>query len=356
MPEAIDYIIVGHGISGLLISYRLRKANFKIKVFDLGQNNATSVSAGNINPVTGRKYTKSWLIDDLLEESIKVYEDLGKEIGGTYIKPLPIVRPLRTIEDENQWLSREGDPQYERHIAHSDQLDELNGKLSPPLSYGVINKALKIDTISLIEDHRKYLKTIGHYVEEEFQYDLINIKENEVRYKNYKAKGIIFCEGQNLVSNPFFNYLPFQPTKGEILHIEIKDGFSLNVRDNTFITPNGDYYWVGSNYDRHYETEKPTQKMYDLIKSKLDKALQCDYKIKKHITGIRPCVPDRKPLLGVHPKFSNIFLFNGMGTKGLSMAPYLSQQFLQFIMNGDPILEEANITRYSDYFSSRLEK
>jgi glycine/D-amino acid oxidase-like deaminating enzyme len=75
----VDYLIIGQGISGTWLSYYLEKANRSFIVIDNDQpNSASRVAAGIINPVTGRRIVKTWMIDELLSFLIPAYEELGK--------------------------------------------------------------------------------------------------------------------------------------------------------------------------------------------------------------------------------------------------------------------------------------
>jgi glycine/D-amino acid oxidase-like deaminating enzyme len=61
-----EFLIVGQGISGTWLSYYLQKANRSFIVIDNEQpNSASRVAAGIINPVTGRRIVKTWMIDEL---------------------------------------------------------------------------------------------------------------------------------------------------------------------------------------------------------------------------------------------------------------------------------------------------
>ena len=63
----VDFLIVGQGICGTMLSWYLHKEGKTFLVIDEEKPNSSSrVAAGVINPVTGRRYAYSWMIEDLI--------------------------------------------------------------------------------------------------------------------------------------------------------------------------------------------------------------------------------------------------------------------------------------------------
>ncbi|MBK6730532.1 MAG: FAD-binding oxidoreductase [Bacteroidetes bacterium] len=42
---------------------------------------------------------------------------------------------------------------------------------------------------------------------------------------------------------------------------------------------------------------------------------------------------NRTPVIGRHPEHNNVFLLNGLGTKGFSLAPYYAPLLIAHILN-----------------------
>ena len=60
--------------------------------------------------------------------------------------------------------------------------------------------------------------------------------------------------------------------------------------------------------------------------------LRVPYKVIDHFAAIRPANTQRRPFIGMHPVYKNIGIFNGMGTKGCSLAPFFAEQFTSHIL------------------------
>jgi len=65
-----------------------------------------------------------------------------------------------------------------------------------------------------------------------------------------------------------------------------------------------------------------------------------------HTAGIRPTVIDRKPLLGSHHLHRNAAVFNGLGTRGVLIAPYAAPILYNHLTNQNPIPREISIERF----------
>jgi glycine/D-amino acid oxidase-like deaminating enzyme len=66
--------------------------------------------------------------------------------------------------------------------------------------------------------------------------------------------------------------------------------------------------------------------------------------------GFRPTTPDRRPLVGRHPEHHRIWTLNGLGTKGVSLAPFFSGELISGIENGTPVNKDVDIERYKSLY------
>jgi glycine/D-amino acid oxidase-like deaminating enzyme len=103
---------------------------------------------------------------------------------------------------------------------------------------------------------------------------------------------------------------------------------------------------VGSNYEWNDLTENPTEKTKDALLEKALSIVDLDFAMKDHKAGIRPTVKDRRPLLGKHPDHPNLVVFNGLGTKGVSLAPYMANHLIDHIMDNQDLMKEVDIKRF----------
>jgi len=192
-------------------------------------------------------------------------------------------------------------------------------------------RAYRINVQLLIETLLNQYKS--SYVCEPFEYDKVSIEAKRVNYKGNQAKKLIFCEGHYVKNNPFFSDLPMEPVKGEVLYVRIPN-FSPDsiLKDKVYLVPIGnEIFWVGSTYEWENLNNQPTEAKRTYIKQILDDLLDVPYEIIDHKAGVRPSTKERKPIVTIHPKHSELAAFNGLGTKGSSLAPYYADQLIQLI-------------------------
>jgi len=102
-----DYIILGQGICGSFLSYYLQKAGKQVLVIDKpSPHTASKAASGIINPVTGRRIVKTWLIDELLPFTWGAYQQLGTELGTSLIHQCNVLDFFATPQMQEAFTKR----------------------------------------------------------------------------------------------------------------------------------------------------------------------------------------------------------------------------------------------------------
>ena len=172
-----------------------------------------------------------------------------------------------------------------------------------------------------------------------------------IQYKNIKAKHIVFAEGFGMHANPYFNDLPLDGTKGELFIIKAPE-LDLDVIINTsvFILPLGNHLFkVGATYNWKDKTDVPTKEGKAELLIRIMEILNCDFEIVEHFAGVRPTVKDRRPLVGTHPDHVNVHILNGLGTRGVMLAPAMAKVLFEHVELGKPLDVAVDIKRFVKY-------
>ena len=315
---------------------------------DAYERAASQVAAGLINPVTGRRYVKSWRVDDLLPFALDTYRTLEKKLGISVYQELNIIRSLFNHREENDWLARSGEPGYEKYLMDEVDLGSYADYTEPVFSYGEVKHCAQVDLAGLTKTYREKLREENRLLETVFDYNALEILEGGVHYGDWEADTLIFCEGARGKENPFFNYVPFQVAKGEVLVIKIPDAtFDKIFKHRVFIIPMGnELYWVGSTYNWEYEDDLPTEEGRTFLEERLRDILKTPFTVVEHRASIRPTVKDRRPFLGRHPSYNQLALFNGLGTKGTSLAPFWARHLAEYLVESQPLDVAVDIERF----------
>jgi glycine oxidase len=351
----VGSIIVGQGVAGTMIHYHLMKSGKKAIVFDENTDilNSSSVALGMANPITGRNLVKSWMVEEIFPFARKMYLELEKLLNVSLLTEKEILKLFSSQKEVNQWEIRSTEAGYEQYLSNT----ELNNypEVNAPYGYGRINKGFWVDTFVLIGQYRSFLESRNEFDGEKFSYSNLEILSSEVRYKDIVANNIIFCEGYKTASNPFFNYLPVKSNKGEIIDFEMDlDIDEVLNRNGNFVPLKRGYFKMGATFDRDFKTIYPTEEGLSELKEKLDSVINIPYIINNHYAGIRPTSIDRRPILGSHPEYNNIFIFNGMGTKGVTLSPYFSNQLVDHVLTKNRLLETVDIKRFIDLYKKEI--
>jgi glycine oxidase len=306
------------------------------------------VAAGMYNPIVFKRLTKSWMVDELLPAANEVYKQLEELLQEKINNPIDIIRLFSSIEQQNDWFIKSGEAGFDKYLSNTktDLLEQNN--IPDHFGYGTVKSSGWIDTSNLLIKYREYLLKKELLYLNDFDYNELEVFDNKITYKEFSASNIIFCEGNQLSKNPFFNYLPLKPTKGELLTIEVENlNIDKVVNKGFFILPIGDNkFKVGATYNWKDLTDKNTEEGKQELIDKIKSVLPHEFKIIEHKAGVRPTVIDRRPLIGKHPEHKNMFVFNGMGTKGVMIAPYYAKQFSEHLINQYPLDAEVNIERF----------
>ena len=346
-----DFIIVGQGVAGTLLAHFLEENGQTVFAVDRYSANAASqVAAGIINPITGRRYVKSWRADELIPFAVQTYRKLEQKLGVPIFHPRNIIRTLFNQGEENDWLARTGDPGYQPYMLDQAVLDDYATKTVLAYSYGEVTHSGQTDLARLTQAYRNRLCEQDQLLETAFDYGQLEASGNRVRYADeVEAQAIIFAEGYQGSSNPYFSYLPFGGAKGEVLIVRIPDAhFEKILKHRIFVVPlaEADLYWVGSTYDWKYDGPTPTQKGRDFLEQRLQDVLNLPFEIVAHGAAVRPTVKDRRPFLGRHPKLETVFIFNGLGTKGASLGPYWAHHLTEHLLQGAALDPAVDIRRF----------
>lgn len=346
MNTSVEYLIVGQGLAGSLIAQELIDAGKSILVVDPGHSSASSnIAAGIINPITGRRFVKSWRIAELLPFAKKRFRELEKVLNCEGIfKERDIIRILFSAGEENEWLSRTSQDGWKEFVGNDIGGDDFDPFIFPGFGKATL-KGAQIDMPLFINAYRTFLRQSDRLIEEAFKFEID--KAGIRNFKGIAYDKIIFCEGANARFNPLWSAIEFEPAKGEIFHLKIP-GLSTNklLKHKMMLAPLGeDLFWFGANYEWNADDDQSSEIGRKFLTKRLNVMIR-NYKEVGHFAAIRPTIKDRRPVMGQHPEWRHCYIFNGLGTKGASLGPLLAKEFIANLLNKEPLSPEIRAERF----------
>ena len=314
--KELDYIIVGQGLAGSVLAHSLIQQNQNILVVDEGAKISSSkIAAGLCNPVVFKRLTKSWMIDEVLPVAKEFYRAQETLLGDDFYFDIPLYKLFVDESEQNFWKQKSNEPYLFDWIDDKTEFPFDNKKVNYVFGASKTLQSGYLKTASWLEKFQIYLLEKNSYLNQKFDYDKIQFTEEGVIWNNYKAKKLIFCEGYQCINNPYFDWLPFKLTKGEVLTVnfetlELKSAINKGV----FVLPYGESYKLGATYNWDELNEVVTDEGKEQLLLKASKFINDGINVKNHEAGVRPTVSDRRPLLGLHPS-------NGLLSETVGLTP-----------------------------------
>ncbi|WP_019039533.1 NAD(P)/FAD-dependent oxidoreductase [Psychroflexus tropicus] len=347
-----DVLIVGFGIAGLTIAKQLKKRKKSFDIISDESQQSSKVAGGVLNPVALKRYKLAWKADDLMPEALIFYSQLNSKIDRPYFQKVPVFKLFSSVEDQNNWMVASDQAKLDPYL--NPQIKSLDLAAHTPFKSGEVLNTHLLDLKGMLSYHQSKYTENNQFMSERFEYDLLQIQDDILSYKNSTYRRVIFCEGFGVTKNPFFNWLPLYGNKGEYLVFKSPD-LSSNVcilKSRHFIIPLGnDLYKFGATYSREQLNDLPTESAKIELEESLGKMIDCNYEIVDQIAGVRPTVRDRKPILGQHPEHSHMYVLNGFGSRGVMAAPYLSRSLVENIYDSSSLDNEIDITRFLKFYA-----
>jgi glycine/D-amino acid oxidase-like deaminating enzyme len=340
----VDFLIVGQGLAGSLLAWKLLQSGAQVLLLDEGENNASRVAAGLINPVTGMRLVKTPGVDSLLPEAVALYRQLEQRFAAMFYVEKPLLRILANDEERRYAQKRSADAGYRHYIE----------RLSPPENFAPFGSLVQkrsgyLLTTALLDSLRDFFRACGAYRAAALTYEDLAVAEECVQWQDVRARRAVFCEGYRCRNNPWFAWLPLQPVKGEILTLRGAPLPECIVNYGQWLIPlDGGLFRVGATFDREHLDTLPTESAKQQLLGNLQThcpQVNVTGVLSQH-AGIRPTTLDKQPFLGAHPRFSQLSIFNGFGAKGSLSIPYYARRFADFLLHGAALPATADVQRH----------
>ncbi|MCI0702270.1 MAG: FAD-binding oxidoreductase [Planctomycetia bacterium] len=347
MLSHTDFIILGQGLAGTALAWRLRQRGRSVLVVDRESSSSSRIAAGLITPITGKRLAKSWRWDELYPAASVFYRELETKLGASFFHTKEALRLFRDEAEHDEFHRRAG--------------NILAGLVLPEVYYrrdwfhapfgGFEMSAVRLDVTRYLDLSREHFQTSSAYLRAEIDpvHDVELIAKGVRLAKlGVEARNLIFCRGFTSVSDPWFGRIQFNAAKGEILTLRIPTlEENRVVHCGVWLAPmSEDIFLAGSTYSWDQLDSLPTAEGRAEIETRLRAFLKLPYEVIDHRAAVRPVIDAGFPVLGRHPEFPQLAYFNGLGSKGSLLTPFFANQLAANLCGAGEIDAEVNVRKF----------
>jgi len=278
-----DILIIGAGLAGSLLAWRLMQAGKSIHiVHHPAFVSASHVAAGLINPVTGQRLVLQENIELLLPTAKKLYRQLEAQFHSQFFFEKEMLRSLQHDKAKLAWKKRQNNPKYQSYLSN---IDGQSGVIKQ-------HQTGYLDTNALLDALHAYFQEHRCISTSDVLQDDIEAHQTHVQWQHITASKLIFCQGWREINGNFFSFLPFQPAKGEILHLSSPNklpDYILNQGKWLLPLKDGNFK-IGATYQTDTSDEQPSESgKHELLDALKNMSIeQKDISNTAHQASIRP--------------------------------------------------------------------
>ncbi len=201
-------LIVGQGIAGSLVAFKLYEKNIPFVVMDPALGNSSSlVAAGMFTPITGKRKTIDQLTLQQIPFALDCYRSIELLLDKTLLHLNNIYQVFDSDSEQKELLIKAATSGFKNYLITNPQ--QLPG-IKQPFGAVEITASGWVDCSSFINSTRDWLKRNDAWITGTFDY------ANPAAYSR-QFHNIIFCEGYRGMHNPFFKEEAIVPCKGDVL-------------------------------------------------------------------------------------------------------------------------------------------
>ena len=325
------------------------KYGASVVMYDLpNENISSSVAAGLWNPVVLKRMKKVWKADEMMEELHEVYPDIERWTNTSFLESIDIRRVFASVAEQNTWLELTDSPAFSKYL-HGD-LENLPEGIIGAYGSGKMKGTGRLKVNTFIAAVQLRLSELESLQKARFDWNKVKRNSEGVSYEGLHAHAIISCEGtQMALSKDSLQQNGFAPVKGELIRARLDKGLVGEcIHQKHFMLSEGkNEVSVGATYAWEGFESGPTKEKKQVLEQHLNNVWEGSFEVIDQISGVRPATKDRRPIVGPH-SLQHTWVFSGMGSRAVLMAPYLAKVLVEHFFYGSELLKECLPQRFQD--------
>jgi glycine/D-amino acid oxidase-like deaminating enzyme len=345
----VDVLIIGAGIAGLLLARELRRRGSKVAVaHDPARPGASEAAVGLLNPVRGLRCTLAWRAAEVFAAARETYAELGAAWGTVILRNLPVVRAFASARERSF---------FDRRTAALAGAGLVFRELeSPPAGFrhagfGVVavEGGGALDAAMLTERLRTELRADGVLIEQRCAPgDLARGPAGWAwAAAHLQATQVVLAGGSADIADSLAGTLPLRPVRGESLLVRAPglDPAVAYVCGHHLAPVSADFWSCGGTKVPGETSTSTTREGRAELEAFLGERLSVPWEIVGHLCGVRAATLDTKPIVGRITDDPRVVVFNGFGSQGYTVAPWLARVLADHLTGGGALPPEVDPAR-----------
>ncbi len=362
MNTHFDAAILGAGIAGLSAARSLSGNGLKVLLLDKSDpgSGASGAPLALLNPATGRRAKKAWEAEACISKMTDLLTRLQNKISEPLFAQNSVIRPA-IVKDLIKDF-RESPKKYDWPDSWIEWLDKDDIKSIVP-GVACHEGGLRISQAATVH-LPNYIKASVSDLQENgtrfiWNTDAVITKSDSVwkikadKY-NISASYLIHAAGECITNFIEWDFLNLDRVKGQTLTVHFHDeipfqcslsamGYIAHLPDNPKVLV------IGSTYEHDFNHHDPDPEGKEYLLRKMRKILpelSSDIARYEQWSGVRMSASNYLPVIGEHPQIKNLFVFTGLGSKGLMYGQHCADLLAGNIADNIPVPAELSPERF----------
>jgi glycine oxidase len=357
MGEAQRFLIIGQGLAGTALGWRLWQRGVPFVVVDRGEEvTCSKIAAGLVTPITGMRLNLNWRFGELREEAAGFYREVERETGGRFYFEVDQVRLFRDAGARELFRRRMESAEVARWVTGVDWGGGDGAGLLDAERFRVRHGCFQqtgggyLDVAAYLEASRVYWEARGCWRQGEVAEGELEGGGGGVRWDGEAFGAAVFCQGWEAARGRWFDWVPFQPARGSIVTGragQLRGERRVVNSSGCWILPREDgTLRMGPTYEPEFDWERPNEAgetRLRVLRERVEGLVVGGVEWLEVRTAVRPILKGLKLLLGRHPREGAVGFINGLGSKGALRAPWAARHLVEHWLDGKEIEEEVDL-------------